>query len=144
MIRRPPRSTLFPYTTLFRSCKSKDPKAPIGLHRMAEVHGLGVSKSDHRRGMKALTDRKALGEMLMAWFAGQDRWRVMRGRARGIAPVPHEIVLGPGRIGFLAFAFRGGQNRGPFTIEIDQLFRDSLTFRRIAVQEVRRAALLQR
>src|SRR2546429_2592939 len=27
MIRRPPRSTLFPYTTLFRS--SKDPLAPI-------------------------------------------------------------------------------------------------------------------
>src|SRR3712207_9318320 len=24
MIRRPPRSTLFPYTTLFRSCGSKD------------------------------------------------------------------------------------------------------------------------
>src|SRR5688572_32477115 len=24
MIRRPPRSTLFPYTTLFRSCKSRD------------------------------------------------------------------------------------------------------------------------
>src|SRR5256885_5911671 len=26
MIRRPPRSTLFPYTTLFRSAKPKDPK----------------------------------------------------------------------------------------------------------------------
>src|SRR2546430_3555516 len=25
MIRRPPRSTLFPYTTLFRSCLQKDP-----------------------------------------------------------------------------------------------------------------------
>src|SRR2546425_7602338 len=25
MIRRPPRSTLFPYTTLFRSCGSKEP-----------------------------------------------------------------------------------------------------------------------
>src|SRR5476649_3012801 len=29
MIRRPPRSTLFPYTTLFRSCKpSRTPKSP--------------------------------------------------------------------------------------------------------------------
>src|SRR3712207_7630491 len=27
MIRRPPRSTLFPYTTLFRSKPEKDPKA---------------------------------------------------------------------------------------------------------------------
>src|SRR2546426_6780571 len=30
MIRRPPRSTLFPYTTLFRS--------PIGVHGRATVH----------------------------------------------------------------------------------------------------------
>src|SRR2546429_9100950 len=28
MIRRPPRSTLFPYTTLFRSCVSPDPRSP--------------------------------------------------------------------------------------------------------------------
>src|SRR3712207_8665234 len=30
MIRRPPRSTLFPYTTLFRSCHSS-PAAPIPI-----------------------------------------------------------------------------------------------------------------
>src|SRR3712207_8381489 len=28
MIRRPPRSTLFPYTTLFRSARSSTPSAP--------------------------------------------------------------------------------------------------------------------
>src|SRR6266851_6790404 len=28
MIRRPPRSTLFPYTTLFRSCRRHAPRAP--------------------------------------------------------------------------------------------------------------------
>src|SRR3712207_8128036 len=26
MIRRPPRSTLFPYTTLFRSCRCREPR----------------------------------------------------------------------------------------------------------------------
>src|SRR2546422_4744663 len=31
MIRRPPRSTLFPYTTLFRSADDRDPAAPITL-----------------------------------------------------------------------------------------------------------------
>src|SRR2546430_12253861 len=33
MIRRPPRSTLFPYTTLFRShrCLRRDPSRPVGL-----------------------------------------------------------------------------------------------------------------
>src|SRR2546429_3345711 len=34
MIRRPPRSTLFPYTTLFRSrvvmCTIRDPQGPLG------------------------------------------------------------------------------------------------------------------
>src|SRR3712207_8579584 len=29
MIRRPPRSTLFPYTTLFRSCASVGPTTPL-------------------------------------------------------------------------------------------------------------------
>src|SRR3712207_7448783 len=35
MIRRPPRSTLFPYTTLFRS--HVDPEAPGMRHGVAEV-----------------------------------------------------------------------------------------------------------
>src|SRR5256885_13058436 len=30
MIRRPPRSTLFPYTTLFRSARMKELDAPLG------------------------------------------------------------------------------------------------------------------
>src|SRR2546426_8243576 len=43
MIRRPPRSTLFPYTTLFRSQGVRDPGdllAAADLHRRA--HGLDV------------------------------------------------------------------------------------------------------
>src|SRR3712207_8431552 len=35
MIRRPPRSTLFPYTTLFRSLRGVDPRA----ERLAEASG---------------------------------------------------------------------------------------------------------
>src|SRR2546422_5065518 len=43
MIRRPPRSTLFPYTTLFRSvgledhAKTRAGDLPIGLSRMVEL-----------------------------------------------------------------------------------------------------------
>src|SRR5690554_7447934 len=33
MLRRPPRSTLFPYTTLFRSC------CDVGLQRLMVFHG---------------------------------------------------------------------------------------------------------
>src|SRR5688572_31836075 len=32
MIRRPPRSTLFPYTTLFRSCKRQNPRLSMSDH----------------------------------------------------------------------------------------------------------------
>src|SRR2546427_7556958 len=41
MIRRPPRSTLFPYTTLFRSCVGK---VLAGQHDLLlHDHGLGVA-----------------------------------------------------------------------------------------------------
>src|ERR1035441_9532248 len=39
MIRRPPTSTLFPYTTLFRSCRPEcvagDHQVPYGIHRQS-------------------------------------------------------------------------------------------------------------
>src|SRR3712207_8854364 len=41
MIRRPPRSTLFPYTTLFRSAFGPDP--PKGAQRAAAVRNLSPS-----------------------------------------------------------------------------------------------------
>src|SRR3712207_9351171 len=41
MIRRPPRSTLFPYTTLFRSGRDLDAMDPEFLPRMAKSFGLG-------------------------------------------------------------------------------------------------------
>src|SRR5258708_13326423 len=41
MIRRPPRSTLFPYTTLFRSRDA----APVGRHRLA---GRGLAMPEAR------------------------------------------------------------------------------------------------
>src|SRR5256885_9722410 len=37
MIRRPPRSTLFPYTTLFRSAEPGDPQR---LHRSGQISGV--------------------------------------------------------------------------------------------------------
>src|SRR6266571_614093 len=38
MIRRPPRSTLFPYTTLFRSIRRQGPEQhrPVRLHRLCQ------------------------------------------------------------------------------------------------------------
>src|SRR3712207_7906014 len=56
MIRRPPRSTLFPYTTLFRS---------PGRHGIAEVVG-----------RKLHCQQQSLPP-----YAGEDRWETVRERA---------------------------------------------------------------
>src|SRR5258707_4258371 len=70
MIRRPPRSTLFPYTTLFRSCPRRSSRRGVygersRLHRAAiggrdrdwraSGHGGGV----HREGRAGSTDRES-------------------------------------------------------------------------------------
>src|SRR2546426_12809199 len=62
MIRRPPRSTLFPYTTLFRSVEIAEAGERFPLHRnnLADrrearqagervAHGVERSRHDHRR-----------------------------------------------------------------------------------------------
>ncbi len=53
--------------------------------------------------------------------------------------MPDEIALGLGRIE--PFARR--QQGGPFAIEVDQLLGDGLAFRRVGMQQARRAALPQ-
>src|SRR5258708_8401516 len=47
MIRRPPRSTLFPYTTLFRS-RNGDPDSSevLMVARALDLHGLAVQRSE--------------------------------------------------------------------------------------------------
>src|SRR3712207_7735113 len=52
MIRRPPRSTLFPYTTLFRSSPA---------HR--SVVALGVADRDRRRDGRAVGDAEQLAQL---------------------------------------------------------------------------------
>src|ERR1017187_2313544 len=65
MIRRPPRSTLFPYTTLFRSVhRSKD---PCGVGATAQVTGcddLRVLGGDRAAGAKGISRQESM--------AGQD------------------------------------------------------------------------
>src|SRR2546430_12621161 len=44
MIRRPPRSTLFPYTTLFRSRHQAPHQRPDGQIGLADAHVVGFGK----------------------------------------------------------------------------------------------------
>src|SRR3712207_8853368 len=49
MIRRPPRSTLFPYTTLFRSSRGGASRAPpAARHPGAQRHPPPVTEAHHR------------------------------------------------------------------------------------------------
>src|SRR3989442_6206042 len=48
MIRRPPRSTLFPYTTLFRSLRGRQDRTALRDHRA--LHLPGVAAHGPRRG----------------------------------------------------------------------------------------------
>src|SRR2546427_2447053 len=59
MIRRPPRSTLFPYTTLFRSAHQDD---SVGPRLLAEPRGggrEGARPARGRRAGRAPSDRKS-------------------------------------------------------------------------------------
>src|SRR2546422_5588025 len=55
MIRRPPRSTLFPYTTLFRSTLAIDPETPATLY--AGTFTGGVFKSTNGGGRWSAVNR---------------------------------------------------------------------------------------
>src|SRR3989475_8017326 len=74
MIRRPPRSTLFPYTTLFRSQPVDDVRAERGL--VADAHA-AVHLDRVRRGAQQVAYARILHRFLRRWRgtrgAGPDR-----------------------------------------------------------------------
>src|SRR2546427_2162349 len=95
MIRRPPRSTLFPYTTLFRSrsaptpspTPSPPPRAPVGA-RLTPSRCASSPKLTARRGASRDASRRALPSS--SWRtssprAGPPNRRSGRWRARGAA-----------------------------------------------------------
>src|SRR2546422_7602058 len=59
MIRRPPRSTLFPYTTLFRSCLRASPRGGASSGSTSCRCYNARLASDERRGVKSEKDRKS-------------------------------------------------------------------------------------
>src|SRR2546428_8373542 len=54
MIRRPPRSTLFPYTTLFRSRLCRSHRSPPVLHKLPTCFSEKESSTLHPAGSQAL------------------------------------------------------------------------------------------
>src|SRR3712207_9004539 len=74
MIRRPPRSTLFPYTTLFRSAVRArgDRRRRRGVVR-AGVRGRRGRRRPERRGARPPTAVGSQGRVRGARLGGQDR-----------------------------------------------------------------------
>src|SRR3989475_11991840 len=76
MIRRPPRSTLFPYTTLFRSAGARDARGDAGGHPQ------GVGLGSHWDGPGEARAAAALREWQYRAARGQRREPDDRGRSR--------------------------------------------------------------
>src|SRR3712207_7065314 len=59
MIRRPPRSTLFPYTTLFRSSKTMRPAASCDESRPGQQHVPASAAAQDPKRSRSWQDRKS-------------------------------------------------------------------------------------
>src|SRR2546430_10204239 len=68
MIRRPPRSTLFPYTTLFRS----DYVHRIGRTARAGAGGKAISVVDEARALRIAAIEKFIGQKIHVEWADDD------------------------------------------------------------------------
>src|SRR3712207_9454133 len=105
MIRRPPRSTLFPYTTLFRSRAQADivawlrEEGPPRLHRVAGAFPLAETAAAHaaveaggKRGTGVVLPEGGGGwtEIACWWRRGGEggRWSRRNRRGRGNPPDP--------------------------------------------------------
>src|SRR3712207_1460037 len=87
MIRRPPRSTLFPYTTLFRSLRQ---------HREVNAHWLGDRIRYHNRvhlGMAVATDDGLIVPVI--FDADQKRMSEISAEAKQLAKLARERKLKP-------------------------------------------------
>src|SRR3712207_9521138 len=77
MIRRPPRSTLFPYTTLFRSPVDRAQERGLAAARRADQRGdaAGLDRDGHVRDRAEVAvedvevrDVDALGHVMSSWW----------------------------------------------------------------------------
>src|SRR5260370_12195754 len=90
MIRRPPRSTLFPYTTLFRSVREGaiDVDGALARLRHMPFEDLGFAKVDHHRAL-----RQGMPEVIFAM--GKTPEQVLSIPSRLLENAPHGLITPP-------------------------------------------------
>src|SRR3712207_7508376 len=69
MIRRPPRSTLFPYTTLFRS----DAEHKFGINQWNALGSVSIGRSESDANLEFWDYRDCGDGVLSRWMPGRDR-----------------------------------------------------------------------
>src|SRR2546427_820186 len=91
MIRRPPRSTLFPYTTLFRSLDTHDSRSPVCIVERDRNPG-AVTRSSGRQDVLERDDGVGAEQLLQL---AHEQWprQVQRPIAEGRRPLRHDIVV---------------------------------------------------
>src|SRR2546422_11780564 len=92
MIRRPPRSTLFPYTTLFRSLRDRDHESEIGAYQLVERLGVAQLDALGERHLLLPRDERVLTDLAQVLV---ERPLVERGPFRRIQM--HGVVTPPSR-----------------------------------------------
>src|SRR3712207_1035341 len=98
MIRRPPRSTLFPYTTLFRSEPSAMHVATIGLDlakHVFQVHGVDAEGRPVLRKRLRRSEVAAFFAALPPCLVGMEACATAHHWARELRRLGHEVRLMP-------------------------------------------------
>src|SRR3712207_7539093 len=73
MIRRPPRSTLFPYTTLFRSAEDEEDEAAFVSSELDRLHDGGLRWGDMAVFYRTNAQSRAIEDRLVKVGIPQDR-----------------------------------------------------------------------
>src|SRR2546430_8371374 len=128
MIRRPPRSTLFPYTTLFRSLALRARFFDVEhlrhrLRRVAQLEPVDTfqpieDRLDAPSGLEDLFDPPASGgvhllseQLRLAHDDGQRIVDLVRGRSGEARDIPEGVALPDGCLGLLSVGVATGDRR---------------------------------
>src|SRR2546422_4816771 len=133
MIRRPPRSTLFPYTTLFRSLDAPATVAAIRWYA-GWVKRWGVAPRPHDPSSSGVEIARLFAAGCVAFMTvGHDVVRDLRasvaaGRLRvGFAPIPHRAGVPPATVLYAsAYAVPARALRRKAAVELAADLTDSL------------------
>src|SRR2546422_2146923 len=112
MIRRPPRSTLFPYTTLFRSVRENRAEEQVReCHAFAE--GYPAHRDQDRENDRGYTDEVGDSVPAIAMVGGVDRHLLLES-FHAVLSFCNEHILIPARLrARLLFGVRVGVSRVP-------------------------------